>query len=184
MNRRLGLVAGLAVVLVVLAIGGAMVLPAALGSNKAASPSPLQRPAWLASRQEPYAIVQVGDAVVWARLAITADERTRGLSGTERLEPNEGMLFVYTVKGRHPFWMRGMLFPIDMIWIDTNQVVDVKPDRPIPGPNQTEIDLPIYSPNADANYVLEVNAGWAAANNVTAGTPVTITFPPDVTLPR
>jgi uncharacterized membrane protein (UPF0127 family) len=184
MNRRLGLMASLAVALVALGIGGALLLPAALSSGKATPPSAPRQPAWLATRQEPYAMVQLGTAVVWARLAITADERTRGLSGTERLEPDEGMLFVYTVKGRHPFWMRGMLFSIDMIWIDTDQVVDIKPDRPIPGPNQSEIDLPIYSPTADANYVLEVSAGWAAANNVTVGTPVTITFPPGVELPR
>ena len=184
MNRRLGLVSTLVAALAVIAIGGALLLPAALSSGKSMTPRFPRQPAWLATRQEPYAVVQVGDAVVWARLAVTADERTRGLSGVERLELDEGMLFVYAVKGRHPFWMRGMLFPIDMIWIDTDRVVDVKPDRPVPGPNQSEVDLPIYSPNADANYVLEVNAGWAAANKVTVGTPVTITFPPGVELPR
>lgn len=181
MSRRLAVVVGLVVLLLVVAVGGAVVLPAALGSGTAPA---LQRPTWLAGRQEPYAMVQIGDAVVWARLAISAEERTRGLSGTERLEPDEGMLFVYTVKGRHPFWMRGMLFPIDMIWIDTDRVVDIKPDRPIPAPNQSELDLPIYTPSAEANYVLEVNAGWAAANQISVGTPVTITFPAGVEIPR
>lgn len=184
MIKRIPWLVAVALVALVAAGIGALVLPSARGASSPPSPARPPRPAWLASKQEPYAEVQVGNAIVWARLAVSGEERTRGLSGAERLEPDEGMLFVYTVKGRHPFWMRGMLFPIDMIWIDDNQVADVKPDRPIPAPGQTEIDLPIFSPNADANYVLEVNAGWAAANGVIAGTPVTITFPPGIELPR
>ncbi|MCS6801712.1 MAG: DUF192 domain-containing protein [Chloroflexota bacterium] len=183
MTWRLRLIGGLLVVVIVVVIGGAIVLPATLNSGPA-SPSPPRPPAWLAGRHEPYALVQVGEAAVWARLAISPEERMRGLSGVERIEPDEGMLFVYAVKGRHPFWMRGMLFSIDMIWIDTDRVVDIKPDRPVPAPNQSEVDLPIYTPTADANYVLEVNAGWAAANKITVGTPVTITFPAGVAIPR
>ncbi|GIW10185.1 MAG: hypothetical protein KatS3mg061_1242 [Dehalococcoidia bacterium] len=184
MNRRAATLLGLGGLLAVMLAVGVVLLPAARGSGAASRPRQPQPPAWLASRQEPYAQVEVGGTVVWARLALTPEQRTQGLSGVERLEPDEGMLFVYPVKGRYPFWMRGMLFPLDMLWIDDDRVVDLKPDRPVPAPGQSESELPIYSPLADANYVLEVNAGWAAAHGIIVGSPVTITLPTGIALPR
>jgi uncharacterized membrane protein (UPF0127 family) len=180
-TSRIWLIAA-AVIFVLLIGASAVVIPRATGSNAQGSGN--ARPAWLASKQEPYAEVHVGDTVVWARLAISAEERTRGLSGTEKLEPNEGMLFVYNNRSRHAFWMRGMLFPLDMLWIDTDHVADLKTDLPNPPPGASEANLPIYSPNADANYVLEVNAGWAATNNITIGAPVRVILPEGIQLPQ
>ncbi|MCL6647521.1 MAG: DUF192 domain-containing protein, partial [Chloroflexi bacterium] len=122
MNRRAATLLGLGGLLAVMLAVGVVLLPAARGSGAASRPRQPQPPAWLASRQEPYAQVEVGGTVVWARLALTPEQRTQGLSGVERLDPDEGMLFVYPVKGRYPFWMRGMLFPLDMLWIDDDRV--------------------------------------------------------------
>ena len=65
------------------------------------------------------------------------------------------------------FWMKGMRFPLDIVWIKDGRVVDVSADVPPPrGPNAP---LPTYSPDRPANRALEVNAGWAADHGVAAG---------------
>ena len=44
-------------------------------------------------------------------LAVTPEQRARGLMGREHLGDREGMLFIYEVEGLHGFWMRGMVIP-------------------------------------------------------------------------
>jgi len=82
-------------------------------------------------------------------------ELAKGLSGRESLAENKGLLFVFPSSEKHGFWMRGMKFPIDIIWIDNGEVIDIKQNAPIPLTQNYET----YSPSAPANYVLEINAG-------------------------
>src|SRR3989344_4302445 len=50
-------------------------------------------------------------------------ERAQGLSGRKSLAENEGMLFVFGGKDVKPaFWMKDMLMPIDIIWINDRKV--------------------------------------------------------------
>ena len=65
-------------------------------------------------------------------------------------------------------WMKGMRFPLDLVWIDDDRVVDVTADVP-DQPGTPDAQLPIYSPSQPANRVLEVNAGWAKRNGVQPG---------------
>ncbi len=153
------------------------------GQSNAAAQQPAApgKPAWLAGRNEPFAEVRFSnDTVVYARLALTQEQRTKGLSGTPKLEADEGMIFVYATADLNPFWMKDMLFPLDMLWINENKVVDLKANVPAPEPGQSDFSLPIYMPSAPANFVLEVNAGWAEAHGVAVGSPVQITLPPGV----
>ena len=113
------------------------------------------------------------DAVtVRVELARTAEERTRGLGGHAPLGADEGMLFVFPEAGRHSFWMKGMTFTLDIIWIRDGQVVHVLADVPPPRPGTPDSELPIYTPPAAANYVLEVPAGFAARWGIQAGSRV------------
>ncbi len=82
-------------------------------------------------------------------------ELERGLSGREKLAENKGMLFVFPKAGRHSFWMKDMKFPIDIIWIDSEKIIDIKEKLPIP----TTKYLENYTPSSSAKYVLEINAG-------------------------
>ncbi len=110
--------------------------------------------------------------VVRVELARTAEERTRGLGGHAPLGADEGMLFVFPELGRHSFWMKGMTFALDIIWIRDGQVVYVVADVPPPRPGTADSELPIYTPPATANYVLEVPAGFAARWSIQAGSRV------------
>ena len=103
-------------------------------------------------------------------LAVTRDERSQGLSGHPPLADNEGMLFVFENEAKWVFWMKDMLFPLDMVWIDSRcTVVDVTENVPKPEPGQALEDLPRFSPKTLAQYVLEVNAGTAQRTGITIG---------------
>lgn len=89
-------------------------------------------------------------------LAMTQEEQDAGLSNRISLELNDGMLFVFEEEGDYPFWMKDMKFPLDIIWINkSGSVVDMFENAdPCNGP----VCIGIY-PEANASYVLEVNAG-------------------------
>lgn len=104
-------------------------------------------------------------------LAKSEQDRIKGLSGRKGLDTNQGMLFVWDKKGIYPFWMKGMLFPIDIIYIDDNSVVYIVKNAPAPA-GQAQV-LTIYKPDTEANYVLEVNAGTTDKLNIKKGSKIT-----------
>jgi uncharacterized protein len=114
--------------------------------------------------------VHVGKASVRAELAETPAARERGLSGRESLAEDRGMLFVYSDRAERTYWMKGMHFPIDIVWIDRGRVAGVEPNAPVPTGN----DLPLYPSRVPADRVLEVRAGWAARHGVERGDRVNV----------
>lgn len=125
------------------------------------------------------------DAEVIVEIAETSEARVRGLGGHPPLGDNEGMLFIFDWPSRYAFWMRGMLFPLDMIWLDdhpsgdgTLVVVDITADVPLAPPSATDATRPTYSPARPARYVLEVNAGYALERGIVVDEIVTMTAEP------
>jgi uncharacterized protein len=115
--------------------------------------------------------VRIGGQNIRVELALTPEERTLGLSGRDALGDTEGMLFVFPEPGEYLFWMKGMNFPIDIIWIDEKkQIIYVKTNA-LP-----ENYLETYGPEQDAKYVLEVSAGFSEKNNVKVGDKVRFTY--------
>lgn len=108
---------------------------------------------------------------VTVELARTDAARGQGLGGHAPLDEREGMLFIFEQPGLHAFWMKGMTFPLDIIWIEDERVVHVEAGIPAPSPNEDDSSRPIYSPAAPARYVLEVNAGFAQKYGISRGTP-------------
>lgn len=99
--------------------------------------------------------VKIRDQVFYVDLAVTPQEKERGLGGRSHLKPGTGMLFVYDHPEQYPFWMKDMRFPLDFIWISGKTVVDLTSNVP-PVNSQP---LPIYHPRVPVDKVLEVNAG-------------------------
>lgn len=99
-------------------------------------------------------------------VANTSRKMKRGLSGRSELAENQGMLFVFNQSGLHSFWMKDMLFPIDIIWIDENkEVVFMKRNAQ---PCAEEYCSNIL-PNEKAKYVLEIKTGVADEINLKIG---------------
>ncbi len=85
------------------------------------------------------------------------------------------MLFVFQEERPHTFWMKDMHFPLDIIWINAEcSIADIIADVPNPPPDQEDGALPTYSPSAPATYVLELNAGVAAASDLQTGDLITL----------
>lgn len=115
--------------------------------------------------------VKFDTVTVSAEVADEVLERAKGLSGREGLGEKEGMLFKFDEYGFYYFWMKDMLFPIDMIWIRDNKVVDVTHNAPFPVGDEQPAS---FSPQEIVNYVLEVNAGFAREHGIQEGDMVTI----------
>lgn len=98
-----------------------------------------------------------GHSIV-AELAITDEERARGLMFREEIEDNEGMLFIFEAEGFYSFWMKNMNFPIDIIWLDKDRRI-VHIEENVPPCKKTP--CPSYISRLPAQYVLELKSGKA-----------------------
>lgn len=121
-------------------------------------------------------IVVPGKAEVIAEVVEKEKFRRQGLSGRPGLPWDKGMLFIFETRAPHAFWMRGMLFSLDIIWIDGDRIVDIKENLPAPSRDIPDDQLPIFKPQAAADKVLEVNAGWAKAKGLTIGDRVEVSI--------
>ncbi len=112
--------------------------------------------------------IKIDDTAINADVADTPAARQAGLSGRQSLDPNSGMLFVFQDPKIYQFWMKGMHFSLDFIFIRSGKVVDILSNVPFPAdPNAT--DLPVYAPTIPIDMMLEVNAGFANAHNIKIG---------------
>lgn len=73
------------------------------------------------------------------------------------LDEKYGMVFLFSESAKHPFWMKNTVIPLDMIRLDSGyKIVDIKQA------NVCKQDpCAIYTPVADARYVIELNQ-WIA----------------------
>lgn len=99
--------------------------------------------------------------------------RAQGLSGRAGLEAGKGMLFLFDKKEAHGFWMQGMRFPIDIVWLDGDRVVTVLSDVPYDLVHQ----LVVRMPSAPADRVLELPSGQAALHGTVEGATLDIQLP-------
>jgi uncharacterized membrane protein (UPF0127 family) len=103
-------------------------------------------------------------------LAVSSEERSRGLMFREHLDPDKGMLFIYKDEGVHYFWMKNTLIPLDMIWINGNrEVISISKDV-----QPCEISqCPLIGSEQKVQYVLELNAGSSDKIGLAIGDKVT-----------
>lgn len=105
-------------------------------------------------------------------LAVTPKEKERGLGYRDSLKPDSGMLFVYDHAEQYGFWMKGMRFPLDFIWINGLVVADLTPNVAPPTNGMPLISL---QPKFPVDKVLEVNAGTIERFGIEIGDLVKIT---------
>lgn len=103
--------------------------------------------------------------------AKTQAEVQQGLSGRTTIG-SDGMLFYIDPPQMVTFWMKEMLFPIDIIWILDGRITGI--ERAISTPADLKTGLPTYSPPTVASFVLEVPAGFSSEYGIAVGDAVTI----------
>lgn len=110
--------------------------------------------------------VNIGGMEVKVYVAKTPEEKAKGLSIKTGLDDNEGMLFVFEKDTYNSFWMKGMKFAIDIIWINDGKVTHISKSVPPPEPGTPDNELKLYSPSGPYDTVLEVNAGFSDRHNI------------------
>ena len=98
------------------------------------------------------------EVVVNCEVPSTDEEKMTGLMYRDSLCDNCGMFYDYVDGG---FWMKNVNFPIEMIFINDNQIVDIK--------KANAQDETIIYPSVESNGNLEVNDGFCESNNISIG---------------
>lgn len=107
------------------------------------------------------AAAEFGGVSLRLEYATTTTAREKGLGGRESLPDDYGMLFVFPEYGYYGIWMKDMLVPIDIFWLDADgHVVSIKQDV------ATSTYPNVFYPSAPARYVLETSAGFAEEHGV------------------
>ncbi|MDJ0787143.1 MAG: DUF192 domain-containing protein [Myxococcota bacterium] len=150
-------------------------LLACTDATDATGPSPQPEPPEAAVDELPRQKMSVGMHVFDVEVADTPARKSRGLGGHAPLGPNEGMVFPYERPGLYSFWMKDMLFDIDIVWIHGDRVVGITEN--VPHAPETKRP-PIYRPPEPSDLILELAAGTAAAKGLTPGMPVSISPDP------
>lgn len=117
--------------------------------------------AWRAFQED---TLVINDARISVEIVRTQQEMQQGLSGRKNLAKDEGMLFWYQEPSYPSFWMKDMVFPIDIIWIGQNwRVAGIQENISPDSYPQT------FLPGVPVQYVLEVNAFFAKDHNISVG---------------
>ena len=105
-------------------------------------------------------MVDIGDATFTAEIADTPELRGKGLGERDSLAEQSGMLFVFPSGQASSFWMKGMRFPLDFVWIGADcTVVDLTEDAQHSPPDTPNSELDIFTSSSPAAYTFEINAG-------------------------
>jgi len=104
-------------------------------------------------------------ATVEVRIADTWEKRYTGLSNTDSLDENEGMLFIHDSEGEPEYVMRDMAFPIDIVFIDsTGEITTI---------HHAEVDDE-QTFSGTAQFVLEVPYEYTTDNDIAVGDRIAI----------
>lgn len=116
---------------------------------------------------EKVASVQIKEHKFSLKVADSEKERMLGLTKTSSLKENEGMIFVFPKKSQYSFWTKGMKFPIDIIYVSDDTIVDIYKNI---SPKDSSGKISIINTNMQANYVIELKGGSADKYGITSGT--------------
>lgn len=89
--------------------------------------------------------------------------RQLGLMFRDKMNENEGMLFIFPREDYLSFWMRNTLLPLDIIFVNKQKEIVTIHSYTTPFSEQS------YPADTLAQYVVEVNAGFTGKFNIKEG---------------
>jgi len=112
-------------------------------------------------------IIDFGNGTeIIATIAESSEDRSKGLMYKKALDDNTGMLFIFEKEGFYSFWMKNVMFPLDILWFDEElDIIHITEDIP---PCNSETCEVYVSPNP-SKYVLEVNSNFVRNHNINIG---------------
>lgn len=106
-------------------------------------------------------------------VADTPIKKLIGLAGRKSIGKNEAMFFPFQSGTTPIFWMKGMLIPIDIVWLRDGRVIGFEENLKPEG-NRIDVDLKIYRPSEPIDSVLEVASGTVSRLGLNVGDAVSI----------
>ena len=100
---------------------------------------------------------------VFLEVAVTEQEKEKGLMNRPNLASNRGMVFVFRPQKQITFWMKDTLISLDIIFVNKGKIVKIVKNAI---PNQTSI---LYPSDSLVTEVIEVNGGFADKYLIKAG---------------
>jgi uncharacterized membrane protein (UPF0127 family) len=122
-------------------------------------------------RTLPTAQIETAAGRILVEIAATPRSRSAGLSNRRELRGIDGLLLKWDAPDRHPIWMKGMRFPLDLLWLDADDRVIVVLENV---PPCSADPCPLYEPSGSDRSVavLELPANAAARHGLTVGASV------------
>jgi uncharacterized protein len=100
-------------------------------------------------------------------VAVTPEERGRGLGGREELAEDRGMLFWHAEPVRIGFWMMETVIPLSVAFIGEDaRVMEIRDMDPL--------DETIHVPDEPYLLAVEANQGWFQRNGIGPGSRVEV----------
>ena len=135
------------------------------------TPTPEPEPAVHAGYEQTTVTVVDADTgeelgTVEAAIADNSSLRYTGLSETDELPEDRGMLFTYDSEDRRTYVMRNMSFGIDIVFVGADRTITTIHHAPEPGPDE---DGSQQRYPGTGQYVLEVNYEWTAERGIEEG---------------
>jgi len=116
-----------------------------------------------------------GSQKVVLEVADSEKSREIGLSNKSSLADNRGMLFLFDEPKIPAFWMKGMKFPIDIIFLNDKKIVTIYKNVQ-PPKNADEIPTDYYQPTYPSDKVIELKAGGSDKYNLRTGDTVNLSL--------
>ena len=111
--------------------------------------------------------IKISDITVEVDIADTDEKRTLGLMYRKKLDYDKGMIFIFDDNRIRSFWMKNTYIALDIAFVDEDlNIIEVLEMTPL-----SEKSVRSSRP---AKYVIEMNKGWFADNNVYRGAKIEI----------
>src|SRR3990167_2246756 len=106
--------------------------------------------------------INVAGIELEVELATTFEEQILGLMYRDKLEENDGMLFVFPKEQTLSFWMKDTRIPLSIAFIKADgRIIQIESMKPY--------SLDTHVSKEMVKYALEMNYGWFKAYNVKEG---------------
>lgn len=113
--------------------------------------------------------IKIGEKNYQLEVAKTSEQLQKGLAKFDKIENNQGMLFIFDTPGRWSIWMKDMKFNIDIIFLDENKKVVTIFENVKFETHQNVYQYRKYQPDYDSKYVIELKEGEIKNNKIKLG---------------
>lgn len=115
--------------------------------------------------------VSIGNTDIKVKLCVTREAITKGMQGQRFDEDFQGMYFLMPDKREQSFWMFDCIIPLDIIFIDKDQITEIHENCP---PCDDELECKSYKGFGDK--VLELPSGKSKELGIKKGDTVSFSL--------